>query len=794
MLVENLELPMTQGELEQAMIEMDEDGSGQVDFEEFAAWWPTAEEKFEELKIAMNGRLEALEQPVQYEDAEMTVTIVPPAPKGRGKRAVASQGSQSSSSVGSRDYVLGWDPPDVDVQLRGPEMQGRYMEPAERVAARRVMLEWQGTINNASRFVEEIMPLKVAYDKADKIAKRARKIAEKAERVLEKHCAEAATMKAREMQRMLIDRETTRLTVKRTRAMATTHALHAARKEQARARRRCLALEHVEPWLVALGQVDEEDLTSMRHDARSEEAYALLFIQDADPSYSTIKSTTMRRSGGLDYVQNPENKLVVPDGLMRDLEQEAHDAAAKFHDIIEGHEAVKQAKLDLAVVQEKLRILDELCTRRPSETALSRLRNSVQHAMEVERNTADGVLSELAERCATARIDVETASGSLQVLERLGQGAGAEQDRAELGTARVQFLKAAQDAAVLAASEQGATLAKTRVCRELHRTIGKMVTVFQLQAMLRTSPPREYVHITDRMDSIVRAAKEDEAVARDVRGNNQRIAVDADVISKLHCDNDVLTGGLQALETVSHERETRPAELMQRGHETSFSIMQGMEAPRQAVLLLKEQHRQQLGRMHAEMTSIQMRVDILSAAVNLLREHKDAVDQRLKEAIEPCIKKGSMYLELWDPQIQIDAEHFNEVWVTAEAGRVTWYRTPKRTEVDYEANLTGAEIMCAYNIDGEGPGGGREKRPKPLTDAEEGDGDEEKEGGDAGEEEPEEEEEEEDSLNLRFTFHMHIDNTLNPPVVRKLNSRQDGLGGIVLTTPGSRPYVPCHVR
>ena len=124
---------------------------------------------------------------------------------------------------------------------------------------------------------------------------------------------------------------------------------------------------------------------------------------------------------------------------------------------------------------------------------------------------------------------------------------------------------------------------------------------------------------------------------------------------------------------------------------------------------------------------------------------------------------------------------------------MTWYRTPKRTEVDYEANLTGAEIMCAYNIDGEGPGGGREKRPKPLTDAEEGDGDEEKEGGDAGEEEPEEEEEE-DSLNLRFTFHMHIDNTLNPPVVRKLNSRQDGLGGIVLTTPGSRPYVPCHVR
>ena len=79
---------MTQGELEQAMIEMDEDGSGQVDFEEFAAWWPTAEEKFEELKVAMNGRLEALEQPVQYEDAEMTVTIVPPAPKGRGKRAL----------------------------------------------------------------------------------------------------------------------------------------------------------------------------------------------------------------------------------------------------------------------------------------------------------------------------------------------------------------------------------------------------------------------------------------------------------------------------------------------------------------------------------------------------------------------------------------------------------------------------------------------------------------------------------------------------------------------------------
>ena len=43
------------------------------------------------------------------------------------------------------------------------------------------------------------------------------------------------------MQRMLIDRETPRLTVKRTRAMATTHALHAARKEQARAPRRCLA-------------------------------------------------------------------------------------------------------------------------------------------------------------------------------------------------------------------------------------------------------------------------------------------------------------------------------------------------------------------------------------------------------------------------------------------------------------------------------------------------------------------------------------------------------------------------
>ena len=33
-----LGIPMSKGELEQAMIDMDEDGGGTVDFEEFAAW------------------------------------------------------------------------------------------------------------------------------------------------------------------------------------------------------------------------------------------------------------------------------------------------------------------------------------------------------------------------------------------------------------------------------------------------------------------------------------------------------------------------------------------------------------------------------------------------------------------------------------------------------------------------------------------------------------------------------------------------------------------------------------
>ena len=43
-------------ELDLAMKEMDEDGSGEVDFAEFAEWWPQQEAKNPALAAAMNDR------------------------------------------------------------------------------------------------------------------------------------------------------------------------------------------------------------------------------------------------------------------------------------------------------------------------------------------------------------------------------------------------------------------------------------------------------------------------------------------------------------------------------------------------------------------------------------------------------------------------------------------------------------------------------------------------------------------------------------------------------------------
>ena len=116
------------------------------------------------------------------------------------------------------------------------------------------MLEWAapahadtgsggGSFAHASRFVQEITPHKVAFDKADEVAKAARKVAEKAARILEKHCFEAAALKQRSTQRMLVDRESIRLTIERSRAVSSMHALQQARAAQAVAQRTCIALE-----------------------------------------------------------------------------------------------------------------------------------------------------------------------------------------------------------------------------------------------------------------------------------------------------------------------------------------------------------------------------------------------------------------------------------------------------------------------------------------------------------------------------------------------------------------------
>ena len=146
-----LGIPMSKGELEQAMIEMDEDGSGDVDFEEFAAWWPQLEGKNEALMNALQNKLEGIDVPVKFEDATMTLTIVPqdlikgPGPRpSRGSATGSSTASSAGSRImgGSRDFVFAWDPPDVDVSLRTGDKQGIYQSREERIAARRVM--WSG--------------------------------------------------------------------------------------------------------------------------------------------------------------------------------------------------------------------------------------------------------------------------------------------------------------------------------------------------------------------------------------------------------------------------------------------------------------------------------------------------------------------------------------------------------------------------------------------------------------------------------------------------------------------------
>ena len=55
-LADKLGVAMSKRELDLAMKEMDEDGSGEVDFEEFAEWWPQQEAKNSALVAAMNDR------------------------------------------------------------------------------------------------------------------------------------------------------------------------------------------------------------------------------------------------------------------------------------------------------------------------------------------------------------------------------------------------------------------------------------------------------------------------------------------------------------------------------------------------------------------------------------------------------------------------------------------------------------------------------------------------------------------------------------------------------------------
>ena len=201
--------------------------------------------------------------------------------------------------------------------------------------------------------------------------------------------------------------------------------------------------------------------------------------------------------------------------------------------------------------------------------------------------------------------------------------------------------------------------------------------------------------------------------------------------------------------------------------------MPGLEAPRQAILRLEIQHKLQLRRMHSEVAVSKMKFEVFSAAVKQLTKQKKDSDQALKDCVAKCKKKGSLHLELWDPNLLEHEEHFVQVWATMEAVKITWYRDAKLSEVDYTAILTGCQVLCAYDAETEGLWW-RLPPPPPEPDSDE---------------QAEEVDEDLPKLNLDLLF-VQLDRDLNPPVPLLLNPRQS-IKGIMLKHP-SRPSSSIH--
>ena len=123
--------------------------------------------------------------------------------------------------------------------------------------------------------------------------------------------------------------------------------------------------------------------------------------------------------------------------------------------------AVQNAKVELAVVHEKLRILDRIGTTRPrTPDEMLVLKHSIERDLVLAQNAQDGHLRELAERCETAKDDAETAGGQLAVLRKLARGVVDDPDPDRLGLARLDFLNEMAEAALLVVSQQGATWKK----------------------------------------------------------------------------------------------------------------------------------------------------------------------------------------------------------------------------------------------------------------------------------------------------------------------------------------------
>ena len=126
---------------------------------------------------------------------------------------------------------------------------------------------------------------------------------------------------------------------------------------------------------------------------------------------------------------------------------------------------------------------------------------------------------------------------------------------------------------------------------------------------------------------------------------------------------------LEVLRTISLQRETLPKQLAEQGINAAAAIMPGLETPRQAILRLQVQHKLQLSRVHSELAVAKIRFELFSAAVKQLSKQKKDADKALKDCIAKCKKKGSLYLELWDPNLHELEEHFVQVWATMEAGK-----------------------------------------------------------------------------------------------------------------------------